>query len=83
MIKNIGKHKHHPDCYAVKNVNQGTWDTVWGTTTFQVFANKYGRQTPKRKGNNILWNVSKCNCTFCKAELWVKADDYYKELPKQ
>lgn len=81
MIKSKGKHRHHQDCYAVKNVNSGDWNTVWGITT-QVFANKYGNITPKRLGT-VLWNVSKCNCDFCRAELWVKADDYYAELPKQ
>ena len=80
-MKIVYKHKHADNCYAVKEVNAGTWDTTWGVVTME-FANRFGNQTPKRSGY-VAWLVAHCNCGHCKAETWILLDDFLKLIPKQ
>lgn len=74
QVKVVGKHLK--DCFAVKNVRSGVWNTQWGPIAY----GKYGEPvvtTERRYGKRghvfRHWVRFICNCTGCPAELHVEA----------
>lgn len=73
----IYKGKHRADCIAVKNVDDGNWDTPWYVTGKTVWADTVGRQRNDRYRGTSRWIVLGCNSVAgheCPAEVWVLED---------
>jgi hypothetical protein len=75
QVKVVGK--HIKDCFAVKNVRKGIWNTQWGPIAY----GKHGAPvvtTERRYGKKGVafkyWVRFICNCGGCPAELHVESD---------
>lgn len=75
QVKVVGKHLK--DCFAVKNVREGVWNTQWGPVAYA----EYGPPlitTKRRYGKNGWafkhWLVFICNCHGCPARLHVETE---------
>jgi hypothetical protein len=77
LTKRVGEHA--PDCYAVKNVQNGSWDTVWWFNGDVEYRDSLGRNGRFR---NRRFVVARCNCTGCSAQLLVRENDLLLALPR-
>jgi hypothetical protein len=76
MIKTIRIGAHIPDCFAVKNFNEGKWNTPW--SIFHKF--KFGSKSHPNRRGNYAWSIVNCNNHECRAKLAVFQDDIFKLL---
>jgi len=73
--------KHHKDCYAIKNYNEGKWDTPWA---YIMDGRTYGTKVaPIHKKGNSPWIYVRCNCTHCDAKLAVLSNSLLIKLNPQ
>lgn len=76
MIKTKQIGKHSKDCYAIKQFNDGVWDTPWAFLEEAVYLDKSGG----KRGGICRWWIAPCNCRGCKAVLMVREEDIFKAI---
>lgn len=70
--------EHSADCYSIRNVRSGAWDTPWAYLGEVVYRDAIGRE--RKSGGSRWWNV-RCNCTHCPALIAVHEGSVLTALP--
>jgi hypothetical protein len=63
--------RHSRECFALKAVKDGTWDTPWSGC---IDGSYWGTVTGSRRHGHILWYQVTCNDPHCKARKAVSSE---------